>query len=45
MIKELGYGYQIVDNKYIFCYDKEVFKKFYKVIDYETFQIVLPIQK
>lgn len=39
MIKELGYGYKIIDNKFVLFYDSEVFKKFYKIIDFETFQI------
>jgi hypothetical protein len=39
MIKDLGHGYKIIDNKFILCYDSEVFKKFYKTIDFETFKI------
>lgn len=39
MIKDLGHGYKIIDNKFILRYDSEVFKKFYKVIDFETFKI------
>ena len=40
MIKDLGHGYKIIDNKFILCYDSEVFKKFYKTIDFETFEII-----
>lgn len=40
MIKDLGYGYKIIDNSFILFYDSEVFKKFYKIIDFETFKIV-----
>lgn len=39
MIKEIGHGYKIIDNKFILFYDSEVFKKLYKTIDFETFQI------
>lgn len=39
MIKELGHGYKIIDNKFILFYESEVFKKFYKTIDFETFAI------
>lgn len=39
MIKDLGYGYKIIDNKFILRYDSEVFKKFYKIIDFQTFKI------
>ena len=39
MIKDLGHGYKIIDNKFILCYESEVFKKFYKTIDFETFKI------
>ncbi|WJS93983.1 DKNYY domain-containing protein [Flavobacterium johnsoniae] len=39
MIKDLGQGYKIIDNKFILRYDNEVFKKFYKIIDFETFKI------
>ncbi|KFF03471.1 DKNYY domain-containing protein [Flavobacterium reichenbachii] len=40
MIKDLGHGYKIIDNKFILCYDSEVFKKFYKTIDFESFSII-----
>jgi len=40
MIKDLGYGYKIIDNEFILFYESEVFKKFYKTIDFETFQII-----
>lgn len=40
MIKELGYGYKIIDNKFILFYESEVFKKFYKTIDFQTFKII-----
>ncbi len=40
MIKDLGHGYKIIDNKFILCYESEVFKKFYKTIDFETFEII-----
>ncbi|SFD55445.1 DKNYY domain-containing protein [Flavobacterium phragmitis] len=40
MVKDLGHGYKIIDNKFILRYDSEVFKKFYKVIDFETFKII-----
>ncbi|MCP2028309.1 hypothetical protein L1276_003479 [Flavobacterium sp. HSC-32F16] len=39
MINDLGHGYKIIDNKFILCYESEVFKKFYKTIDFETFKI------
>ncbi|MBZ4034099.1 DKNYY domain-containing protein [Flavobacterium sp. 17A] len=39
MVKDLGQGYKIIDNKFILFYDSEVFKKFYKIIDFETFEI------
>lgn len=39
MIQDLGYGYKIIDNKFILFYESEVFKKFYKTIDFETFKI------
>lgn len=39
MINELGYGYKIIDNSFILFYESEVFKKFYKTIDFETFKI------
>ena len=40
MIKDVGHGYKIIDNKFILRYDSEVFKKFYKTIDFETFKII-----
>ncbi len=40
MIKDLGYGYKIIDNEFILFYESEVFKKLYKTIDFETFQII-----
>ncbi|MBE8726213.1 DKNYY domain-containing protein [Flavobacterium hungaricum] len=40
MIKELGQGYKIIDNEFILFYESEVFKKFYKIIDFENFQII-----
>lgn len=40
MIKELGYGYKIIDNKFVLYYESEVFKKFYKTIDFDSFQIL-----
>ena len=40
MVKDLGYGYKIIDNNLILFYDSEVFKKFYKIIDFENFKII-----
>lgn len=40
MIKELGHGYKIIDNKFILFYESEVFKKFYKIIDFQNFKII-----
>lgn len=40
MITELGHGYKIIDHKFILFYESEVFKKYYKTIDFETFKIV-----
>ena len=40
MDRDLGYGYKIIENEFILFYESEVFKKFYKVIDFETFQII-----
>lgn len=38
--KDLGYGFTNIDNKFILHYDRDVYSKFYKVIDLPTFEVI-----
>ncbi|MFB9076558.1 DKNYY domain-containing protein [Flavobacterium procerum] len=40
MIKDLGHHFKIIDNKMILQFDNEVFRKYYKVIDFESFELL-----
>lgn len=38
--KALGHGFFIIDNKFILHFDSEVYRKFYPVIDFASFEII-----
>lgn len=38
--KDLGYGFTNIDDKFILHYDRDVYSKFYKVIDLPTFEVI-----
>jgi hypothetical protein len=38
--KQLGHGFCIIDNSFILHFDSEVYKKFYTIIDFASFEII-----
>ena len=38
--KALNHGFFIIDNKFILHFDREVYRKFYPVIDFASFEII-----
>lgn len=38
--RALGHHFFIIDNEFILHFDSEVYRKFYKVIDFETFELL-----
>lgn len=38
--KAIGHHFFIIDNKFILHFDSEVYRKFYSIIDFDTFEII-----
>lgn len=38
--RNLNHNFVVVDDAFIFHFDDEVYKKFYKTIDFPTFEII-----